>query len=405
MNQEFKAGNKEPRLRSDCYVTLELKEFGGIAIQLKSKVKVLYGQRIKELAEEVLNHFKIENAVLNIEDTGALDFVIAARIEAVVRQAISTEDEFLLPFQEVNNYSSEKERNRFSRLYLPGNSPSMMLNAGIHNPNGVILDLEDSVAPDKKSEAQLLVRNALREVDFYGAERMVRINQIPKGLEDLKFIIPHNVHLILVPKCESSDQIASVEKEIDILKENHKINRDIFLMPIIESALGVENAFEIAKSSKKIVGLAIGLEDYTADLGAQRTQEAMESFYARTRLVNACKAAGIQAIDSVYSDVADMEGLKKSIQVSKSLGFEGMGCIHPRQINIIHSSYAPDEKEIQRAEAIVNAFILAGEKGLGVVSLGTKMIDPPVVKRAQKIIDLAIKLKLIDKNWRDKYVS
>ncbi len=405
MEQEFIAGNKGARLRSDCYVTLELKDSGGIDIQLKSKVEVLYGHRIKELGVAVLNHFKIENAVLKIEDTGALDFVLAARIEAAVRQAIATNDEYLLPFQDVNNYNSEKDRNRFSRLYLPGNSPSMMLNAGIHNPNGIILDLEDSVAPDKKAEAQLLVRNALREVDFYGAERMVRINQIPKGIEDLKFIIPHNVHLILVPKCESSDQIESIEKEIELIKEIHKIDRDIFIMPIIESALGVENAFEIAKSSKSIVGLAIGLEDYTADLGAQRTQEAMESFYARTRLVNACKAAGIQAIDSVYSDVADMEGLRKSIQVSKSLGFEGMGCIHPRQINIIHSSYAPDEKEIQRAEAIVNAFILAGEKGLGVVSLGTKMIDPPVVKRAQKIIDLAIKIKLIDKNWRDKYVS
>lgn len=405
MQQIFTAGNKGSRIRSDCYVSLELKNSGGIEIDLKSKVAALYGERINSLAEELLKHYGIENAILKIEDAGALDFVIAARIEAVVKQAIKTDTEYLLSFNEANSYSTEKDTSRFSRLYLPGNSPSMMLNAGIHNPCGIILDLEDSVAPNKKAEAQLLVRNALREVNFYGAERMVRINQIPLGLKDLKFVIPHNVHLILIPKCESAQQIIAVEKEIQNLMKLHNVENDIFLMPIIESALGVENAYEIAKSSKNIVALAIGLEDYTADLGTQRTQEAWESFYARSRIVNACKAAGLQAIDSVYSDVADMEGLKETIKVSKSLGFEGMGCIHPRQINVIHNSYAPNEIEIKSAERIVNAFIIAGDKGLGVVSLGTKMIDPPVVKRAQKVIDLALKLNLIDKNWRDKYVS
>lgn len=405
MQQIFTAGNKGPRVRSDCYVSLELKNSGGIEIDLKSKVAALYGERINSLALELLKYFGIENAILEIDDAGALDFVLAARIEAAVIQAINTDKEFLLAFQDSNTYLSDRDKNRFSRLYLPGNSPSMMLNAGIHNPCGIILDLEDSVAPNKKSEAQLLVRNTLREVNFYGAERMVRINQIPLGLEDLKFIIPHNVHLILIPKCESAKQIIAVDKEIQSLKKLHNVNNDIFLMPIIESALGVESAFEIAKSSKNIVGIAIGLEDYTADLGAQRTLEAWESFYARTRIVNACKAVGLQAIDSVYSDVADMEGLKETIKVSKSLGFEGMGCIHPRQIDVIHNSYAPNENEIKSAERVVNAFIIAGEKGLGVVSLGTKMIDPPVVKRAQKVIDLALELNLIDKNWREKYVS
>jgi len=405
MQNIFAAGNKGQKVRSDCYVSLELKDSGGLIIEIISKVNALYGKRIKELAGDILNHFSIKNCYLKIEDSGALDFVLAARVESVVNQAIKSQKEFLLPFNKANNYSSDKERSRFSRLYLPGNSPSMMLNAGLHKPSAVILDLEDSVAPDKKEEARLLVRNALREVDFYGVERMVRINQFPLGLEDLKFIIPHNVHVILIPKCELSKQIDAIEAEIKSLKKMHNVKNDIFLMPIIESALGVENAFEIAKSSKNIVGIAIGLEDYTADLGAQRTQEAWESFYARTRIVNACKASGIQAIDSVFSDVGDIDGLKETIKISKSLGFEGMGCIHPRQIDVIHKSYAPNEIEIAKAEQIVNAFIIAGELGLGVVSLGTKMIDPPVVKRAQKVIDLALKLNLIDENWRTKYVG
>ncbi|OFY85660.1 MAG: citrate lyase ACP [Bacteroidetes bacterium RIFOXYA2_FULL_33_7] len=299
-----------------------------------------------------------------------------------------------------NNYKSSKESFRFSRLYLPGNTPSMMINAGIHNPNGIILDLEDSVAPAKKAEAQLLVRNALRQVDFYKAERMVRINQIPKGLDDLKYIVPHNVHLLLVPKCESGDQIKLLDKEIEKIKKQHKFKTPIYYMPIIESALGVEKAFEIAAASENVVSLAIGLEDLTADLGVKRTADANESFYARTRLVNACKAVGIQPIDSVFSDVGDMDALAKNVKISKSLGFEGMGCIHPRQIKVIHDNYAPETDEIEKAKKIVNAFIEATEKGLGVVSLGTKMIDPPVVKRAQKIIDLSISLGLISKDWR-----
>jgi citrate lyase subunit beta/citryl-CoA lyase len=313
--------------------------------------------------------------------------------------------EFLLPFEDYNNYSSRKDRFRFSRLYLPGNNPSMMINAGIHHPDGIILDLEDSVAPGKKQEARILVRNALRSVNFYGAERMVRINPVPEGLQDLQYIVPHNVHVILLPKCEGREHVLEVEEEVKRLSGIHNIPSEIFIMPIIESALGVEMAFEIAKSSGRVIALAIGLEDYTADIGASRTQDAMESFYARTRIVNACKAAGIQAIDSVFSDVSDEEGLRATIKTSKSLGFEGMGCIHPRQIRIIHESYAPEPEEIEKAGKIVNAFIVAEEQGLGVVALGSKMIDPPVVKRAQRIIDLAIKLNLIEKNWRDSYVT
>ena len=352
-----------------------------------------------KLANKILDFFEIKNAILTIDDKGSLDYVLAARIETAIKMLIETDKEFLLELIPENNYDSKKERFRFSRLYLPGNTPNLMINAGIHKPNGIILDLEDSVAFSKKHEAQLLVRNALRQVDFYGTERMVRINQIPKGLDDLKYIIPHNVHVILVPKCETKEQIQTLENEIEKIKKSHNIYNSIFLMPIIESALGVENAFEIAKSSENIVALAIGLEDYTADLGVSRTIEATESFYARTRIVNACKAAGIQAIDSVFSDVGDMEALAENVKKSKSLGFEGMGCIHPRQIKVIHENFAPTIDEIVKAKKIVLAFIDATEKGLGVVSLGTKMIDPPVVKRAQKTVELAVNLGLISENW------
>ena len=304
-----------------------------------------------------------------------------------------------------NKYKTEKNSYRRSRLYLPGNTPKLALNAGIHKPDGVILDLEDSVAPSRKDEAKILVRNALRSIDFYGAERMVRINQIPKGLDDLEYIVPHNVNLILVPKCESAEQIKLVNEKIKEISKKKKVKNPIYLMPIIESALGIIKAYEIAIAVENVVSLAIGLEDYTADIGTQRTKEGKETIFARCQIVNAAKAAGIQAIDSVFSDVSDMEALKQNVLESKSLGFDGMGCIHPRQIKIIHEYFAPNNIEIEKAKKIVNAFHIATEKGLGVVSLGSKMIDSPVVKRAQRTIEQAIDAKKLKKNWRDDYVG
>jgi citrate lyase subunit beta/citryl-CoA lyase len=403
MSKTATAGNNGKGIRSDCFVTLEITRSGGIQIDLQSKVKTLFGDAIIKLCKDELKFFRIRNCKISIEDTGALDYVLAARIEAAVKKFIETDKEFLLEMLSQNKYKTEKNSYRRSRLYLPGNTPKLALNAGIHKPDGVILDLEDSVAPSKKDEAKILVRNALRSVDFYGEERMVRINQVPKGLDDLEYIVPHNVNLILVPKCESAEQIKLVNEKIKEISKKKKVKNPIYLMPIIESALGIIKAYEIASASENVVALAIGLEDYTADLGTQRTKEGKETFFARCQVVNAAKAAGIQAIDSVFSDVSDMEALKENVLESKSLGFDGMGCIHPRQIKVIHENFAPNEKEIDRAKKIVNAFHIATEKGLGVVSLGSKMIDPPVVKRAQRTIEQAIEAGKLEKNWRDDY--
>lgn len=396
-----KAGNQGTDVRSDCHVSFELKDSGGIIINLNSKVDSMFRESNLKLCKNVLNFFDIENAELTIDDKGALETVLAARIEAALKQVIDTEKEFLPELIEENKYSTKREQFRFSRLYLPGNTPKLAINAGIHKPNGIILDLEDAVSPDKKYEARFLVRNMLRSVNFYGAERMVRINQLPLGLEDLKFIVPNNVNLILIPKCESAEQIKQIEEEIS--KYQRFNDNPIYFMPIIESALGIEKAFEIACASENVVSLAIGLEDYTADMGVKRTNEGNESLYARMRLVNACKAAKIQPIDSVFSDVSDMEALAENVKRSKLLGFEGMGCIHPRQIKIIHENFAPENDEVEKAKKIVNAFYVAKEQGLGVVSLGSKMIDAPVVKRAEKLIKLAVDLKLIPENWREEF--
>ena len=388
------AGSRGEKIRSDCFVQLEIRKKMGITLSLKSRVEALFGNQIRNQALEVLAKLGIKHASVELEDTGALPFVIAARLEAAVKKLVKTDLEYLPALIPSNMYTSERDQIRFSRLYLPGNTPSMMLNAGIHRPNGIILDLEDSVAPDQKGEARYLVRNALRQVDFYGAERMVRINQLPAGLEDLAYVVPHAVNLILIPKCENGKQVIEVDARVkEILKERQSENQ-IFYIPIIESCLGVENAFEIATSSEQVVALAIGLEDYTADLGVKRTPSGSESFYARARVVNACKAAAIQPIDSVFSDVGDTEGLIKNVKESKALGFEGMGCIHPRQIRLVHEGFRPGEKEIIKAEKIIEAFQDAKSRGLGVIAMGTKMIDPPVFKRARRTMQLAYQFGL-----------
>jgi len=401
-NKIAQAGSLGQKTRSDCEVTIELTQSSGIKIDLKSKVEALFGDSIRELILDEMNFFGIKNANITMVDKGALPFVITARIEAAIKMLIDTDKEYLLDIIDANKNATTKEQFRFSRLYLPGNSPSMMLNAGVHKPNGIILDLEDAVAPNKKHEARFIVRNALRSVNFYGSERMVRINQGKLGLEDLHFVVAHNANLLLLPKCESAEEIQNIDAEIAKVRKEKGFDYPIWYMPIIESAIGVEKAFEIATASPNVCSMAIGLEDFTADLGVSRTNQATESFYARTRMVNACKAAGIQPIDSVFSDVSDMEALTVNVKTSKSLGFEGMGCVHPRQVPVVMQNFAPEESQIEKAKKIVKAFIDAKAKGLGVVSLGTKMIDAPVVKRAETTIDLAIKLGLLDENWINK---
>ncbi|NLJ44187.1 MAG: HpcH/HpaI aldolase/citrate lyase family protein [Bacteroidales bacterium] len=395
------SGNSGPKVRSDCQMELELTDDGGIVFDLKSKVMLLYGESIKNQCLEILEFYGIRNAILKITDSGALPFVISARIEAAVKQLVDSDKEFLPEIHEDNKYPSKRDRFRFSRLYVPGNTPSMMINAGLHSADGIILDLEDSVAPEKKDEARILVRNALRQICFYGAERMVRINQGERGLKDLEYVIPHYVNLILIPKCESKEEVKRVESKINELRNLYHIDNEVYLMPIIESAAGVEMSFEIARSSDMIVAIAIGLEDLTADLGVTRTKEGSETLYARMRIVNAAKAAGIQPIDSVFSDIGDMEALRLNVLSSKSLGFEGMGCIHPRQVPVVRQGFAPGPEEIEKSRKIVLAYDEARRNGLGVVALGTKMIDQPVVARAQRTVDLAVSLGLMPGDWKN----
>lgn len=380
------AGRCGPEVRSDLRVRLEGREGGGIQIDLRSRVEPYYGESIRDQAEAVLEELGVRHVLVRIEDEGALPFVISARIEAAARRAGLGKGTRVLPRRVPLPVPSARDRIRRSRLYVPGNEPKYFINAALHAPDGVILDLEDSVHPDEKDAARLLVRNALRAVDLLDCERMVRINQLPLGLEDLDEIVPESPDVILLPKVETPNQILEVEKRIAQIKSDYGMTRPTWLMPILESARGIEYALPICEASDATVALTIGLEDYTADLGVVKTATGAESLYARQRVVNAAKAAGLQAIDSVFGDVGDLQGLRTWAVNSRGLGFEGMGCVHPAQIPVIHEAFAPAPAEIERARKIVAAYNEAQQKGLGVVSLGSKMIDLPVVNRARKLI-------------------
>ena len=390
------AGHSGSEIRSDLYVRIEVRDSGGIQIHPESRVEAFYGVSIRRQAEEVLEALGLRHAVVEIRDEGALPFVIAARIEAAARRAGAGEGTRVLPDRIALPEPSSRDRLRRSRLYIPGSEPKYFINAALHGADGVILDLEDSVHPKEKDAARLLVRNALRAVDFARCERMVRINQLPLGLADLDEIVPESPDLILIPKVETPDQVAEVAQHSREVQSEYGINRPLWFMPILESALGIENALVIAKAAENIVALAIGLEDYTADLGVVKTASGAETLYARQRLVNAARAAGVQAIDSVFGDVANLEGLRTWAANSRAMGFEGMGCVHPAQIPVIHEAFAPTALEIEKAQRIVEAYQSAQERGLGVVSLGSKMIDAPVVQRAINLMARSRSMGLVE---------
>ena len=277
-------------------------------------------------------------------------------------------------------------------MFVPGNNPGMMADAHIYGPDSIMLDLEDSVTIAEKDTARLLVYNALRSVDYGDTEMVVRINPLntPYGRKDIEAVVKAGVHVIRMPKTETAAEVEVVEREIE------KVEREIGclgrtrIMAAIESALGVVNAYAIATASPRMMGIALGAEDYCANLKTQRTPGGDELRLARETIVVAARAAGIDALDTVYSNLDDMETFRKEVELIHTLGFDGKSIINPRQIEIVNEVFAPTPKAIEKARAIIAAIREAERRGSGVVSVNGKMVDRPVVIRAQRTIDLAI---------------
>ncbi len=293
------------------------------------------------------------------------------------------------------------DRLRRSRLYIPGNNPSMIQNAGLFEADCIILDMEDSVPPSDKVDARLLIKSALHTMHFGDAEKLVRINPVstPYWRKDLEAVVGKGMaKTVMVPKSERPEDIIKVDELITKLEVKLKIKRGTTLiMPIIESALGVVNAYKIATASTRNVALVFGAEDFTRDVGGTRTKEGKEMLYAKSQIVVGAKAAGLQALDGIYSDFADLEGLVEETTKAIEMGFDGKGAIHPSQIGPIHETFAPTEVDIDKAQKVVMALKAAKKKGVSVAALGGKMIDPPVAAKAERVLMLAEMMGLLTK--------
>ena len=285
-------------------------------------------------------------------------------------------------------------------MFVPGNNPGMMADAHVYGPDSIMLDLEDSVSMAEKDTARLLVYNALKSVDYGDTEMVVRINPLntPYGKKDIEAVVKAGVHVVRMPKTETAEEVIEVEREIErVEKEIGALGRTK-IMAAIESALGVVNAYAIATASPRMMGIALGAEDYCANLKTQRTKGGDELRLARETIVVAARAAGIDALDTVFSNLNDMETFRAEVEYIKSLGFDGKSIINPRQIEEVNKIFTPTAKDIEKAKAIVAAIKEAEKKGSGVIALNGKMIDRPVVIRAERTISLAKAAGVLNEN-------
>lgn len=282
---------------------------------------------------------------------------------------------------------------RRSRIYVPGNNPRMLSTCDLFGADAVTLDLEDAVAPDQKLSARWLVAEALRDQPFGNSEVTVRINALstPWGHKDLEAVIPTGrVEVIYLPKAESSQEVQELDRMLTELEEEHGLERgQTKIVPLVESAKGILFAYDIATASHRIVALSFGGEDYTRDVGGEKTDTEEELAWPRSSLVAAAKAAGVQALDTVYSNVEDLEGLYRQAVKMRQLGFDGKAAIHPNQVEVIHRAFSPSQEEIDYALQVMQAIEEAEARGSGVISLGRKMIDRPVVARAERTLMIA----------------
>jgi len=390
ITKSFVAGKKD---KADIEINLKPSKNESIEVTLESSVERLFGNHIRDYIKEYLLRYGIAFCEIEVVDDGALDFVIKSRLEAALFK-------FNSPFLDRFNFGKKEKKQktddlRRTRLYLPGNNPYLMEGGGLFGADVIILDLEDAVSQKEKIDARFLVRNALSVLDFGESEVIVRINPFSNGGEDdVKTILLALPDAIMLPKTGSARDVMKLDKLLEETENKNNIPiGDTKIFPLIETAEGVLNAYEIAKASTRNVMLTFGAEDFTADIGVKKSKEGKELFFAKSQIVLAARAAGIQVSDTVYSDFEDIEGLILDTEASKSIGFDGRGVIHPLQIEHIHNIYKPSEEEIEYARKVVAALGEAKERGSGVASLERKMIDAPVAERARRVIQLAEKYK------------
>ncbi len=396
----FSAGSLS---KSDCCVTYEVTD-EPLSIEVNSSVERLFGASIRRTAAAMAESFGVVRGKLRIDDDGALDLVLAARIEAALRLAgYSRLNTNTVSYNaSARHPHSRKDRIRWARLYLPGNQPHLMINADSFGADALVFDLEDAVPSDRKVEARILVRAMLGcDVLFRNSERVVRINALesPWGADDLAEIVRVMPDAIMLPKCETAEQVRRLDAALSRLEEAHGVaSGSILVMPLIESAKGVLASSDIARASPRNAALCFGTEDFLTDIHAFREQgsSSVESsghvdgtLLARQMIVLAARAAGIDPLDSVVIDIEDLDALRRSCIEARRIGMAGKAAIHPAQIGVIRDCFKPSAAEIDWARAVLEAANEAESEGKGSASRNRMMIDAPIVARAKRILKTA----------------
>ena len=392
----FSAGT---RSKGDCLVSWRPGK-DGLRLCLESSVAPLFGRLIRETAAAEAHRLGA-GGELSIFDDGALDYVVAARVEAALRAGGLQAPLHGVPSgpRSCPQLSPEvladrKSRPRRSRLYIPGNQPELAINSGLFRADCILLDLEDSVALDRKTEARIHLRRLLacHRSFLRDSEIAVRVNPLasPAGLADLAELVPVRPEVLVLPKCESAEDVRAWDREVGRLEAQAGLPEGgILFMPLVETAVGLSRATQIAAASPRNVALCFGAEDYRRDLGVEAGPAEEETAVARGLVVLAARAAGIEAQDSVFSRIEDEAGLEASARRARALGFQGKGILHPGQIETAHRVFSPSPAEIAGARRVVEALARAEAEGRGVASLDGLMIDAPVAARARRVLAMA----------------
>ena len=300
--------------------------------------------------------------------------------------------------------AENSERLRRTMMFVPGNNPAMVKDAGIYGADSIMFDLEDAVSLAEKDAARVLVYEALQTQDYEGAELVVRVNGIdtPFYHNDVRAMVKAGIDVIRLPKVESAQMIKDLVKDVAAAeKEFGREAGSTHVMAAIESAKGVLNAPEIAAASDRMIGVALSAEDYTTDMKTHRYPDGAELEFARNMVLHAARAAGIAAFDTVFTNMDDTEGFYRETRYIHQLGFDGKSLVNPRQIKMVNSVYEPTAKEIANARNVINAIAEAKLKGSGVISMNGQMVDRPVVLRAQRVMRLAKASHLVDEEGND----
>lgn len=292
-----------------------------------------------------------------------------------------------------------KERLRRTMMFVPGNNPAMVKDAGIYGADSIMFDLEDAVSMAEKDAARDLVYEALQTQDYGDAELVVRVNgqDTPYYANDVRAMVKAGIDVVRLPKVEDAEMVKKLDADITAAeKEFGREEGSTMLMAAIESAKGVINAYQIASASDRMMGIALSAEDYTTDMKTHRYPDGAELEFARNMVLHAARAAGVAAFDTVFTNMNDTEGFYRETEYIHQLGFDGKSLVNPRQIPMVNKVYEPTKKEIENAKNVENAIKEAKLKGSGVISMNGQMVDRPVVLRAERVMRLAKASNLID---------